>query len=284
MVKYILGTGLGVLLCSISSSQQLSTAAEPVQPDIAVSKSSSINSETNNDKPRFGLPEEGDVAAHHANEIRLYSGTVKRHKLHGSWQSWYSNQQSCDSGFFFKGLPAGEWKHWDMNGQLLAIRHYDASKYLRVKNEFTRSGPKQVVYPITKLYRKNRQKANYYMHAGYSFSFNDHHPHHFSLQQAVENNIAPGSSYRPLFDECLHHGLYMNFYSNGITKDSGYYKNGLKEGIWIHRDDKGTWMMGAYRNSVKTDDWKQYDARGKLLHIIFYDKKGTEQWRKKIRS
>ncbi|HEY6504227.1 MAG TPA: hypothetical protein VIZ28_09660 [Chitinophagaceae bacterium] len=283
MLKYILSTGIGVLLCSISSSQQLSTVAEPVQTELTAGKSPLFNAE-NNDKPRFGLPEEGDVAAHHTSETRLYSGTVKRHKLHGSWQSWYSNQQACDSGSFFKGLPKGEWKHWDMNGQLLSIRNYDASKYLRVKSEFIRSGPKQVVYPITKLYRKNRQKASYYMHAGYSFSFNDHHPHHFSLQQAVENNITPGNSYRPLFDECLHHGLYMNFYSNGSTKDSGYYRNGLKDGIWIHRDDNGAWLMGMYKNSVRSGDWKQYDAKGRLVSIIFYNKKGTEEWRKKIRS
>lgn len=283
MLKYILNTGIGMLLCSISSSQQPAIAAESAEKELIITvhpNSSAIV----NDKPRFGLPEEGDVTAAYPNEIRLYSGTVKRHKLHGQWKSWYSNQRLCDSGTFFKGLPVGEWKYWNMDGRLMAIRHYDASKYLRIKNEFLRSGPKQVVYPITKLYRKNRQKANYYMHAGYSFSFDDHHPHHFSLQQAVENNITEGNPYRPLFDECLHHGLYMNFYSNGAVRDSGYYKNGLRDGVWIHREENGAWLMGAYKNSLKSGDWKQYNAKGKLESVIFYNKKGNEEWRKKLRG
>ncbi|MBL7740014.1 MAG: hypothetical protein JNK14_12415 [Chitinophagaceae bacterium] len=281
MVKYILSTGTGVILCSIISTRQFTVTADPAETKFTFDKIVYADPPVN-DKPRFGLPEEGDVAAHHTNEIKLYSGTVKRHKLHGDWQSWYSNQQLCDSGSFFKGLPVGEWKHWNSSGQLIAIRHYDASKFFRIQNEFTRSGPKQVVYPLTKLYRKNRRQANYYMHASYSFSFDDHHPHHFSLQQAVQNNITPGNSYRPLFDECLHHGLYMNFYSNGAVKDSGYYKNGLKDGIWIHREESGSYVTGVYKNSLKTGDWKQYDAKGKLQYFIFYDKKGREEWRKRI--
>jgi antitoxin component YwqK of YwqJK toxin-antitoxin module len=76
----------------------------------------------------------------------------------------------------------------------------------------------------------------------------------------------------------------MNFYSNGSTKDSGYYKNGLKDGVWIHRDNNGDWRVGAYKNSVRSGDWKQYDAKDRLQYIIFYNKKGMEEWRKKIRN
>src|SRR5262245_38410979 len=43
----------------------------------------------------------------------LYDAHVKNRKLHGSWQSWYENGYLCDSGTFVKGLPDGEWKHWD---------------------------------------------------------------------------------------------------------------------------------------------------------------------------
>jgi antitoxin component YwqK of YwqJK toxin-antitoxin module len=279
MIKYILSTGIGMLLCSIAISQQLSDAVDPVEINSSPDNSVVVNT-NDKEKKRFDLPAEGKIIAH-VNETILYSGKVKKHRLHGIWQSWYSNSNPCDSGAFVKGVPTGEWKHWDINGQLLSVRSYDAGKLSRVKDEIRRNHPKDVVFPLTALHKKNSRRAKYYMHAGYSFDFIDHHPHDFSLQQAVANNITPGNKYRPLFDECLHHGLYMNFYENGIVKDSGYYKYGLKESLWIHRDTDGSYVFGVYKNGLRQKDWKRYNSKGKLIAIIFYNRKGEEQWRKR---
>jgi antitoxin component YwqK of YwqJK toxin-antitoxin module len=283
MIKYILSAGAGILLCSFARSQQTTNVADPAEIKLA-ENNYAIVAAVVKEKNSYGLPGNGSIAGH-ADAVILYSGTVKKHRLHGSWRSWYNNQNLCDSGTFVKGVPDGEWKHWDANGQLLTIRHYDAEKLLRIKNEMHRSHPKNVLYPLVALFNKNSRRAKRYLEAGYSFTFTSRHIQGFSLQQAVENNIAPGSVYQPLFDECLHHGLYMNFFSNGTAKDSGYYKNGLRDGIWIHTEAAGnSYLLGAYKNGIRQGDWKQYDASDKLMTIIYYNKKGEEEWRKKIRD
>jgi antitoxin component YwqK of YwqJK toxin-antitoxin module len=123
------------------------------------------------------------------------------------------------------------------------------------------------------------------MQAGYSFSFLEHLPERFSLQEVVEHNINSGNEYRPVFEDCLHHGLFMNFFSDGRTRDSGYYKNGLKDGIWLHRDGQdNTCLVGVYRNGLRQGEWKQYNAAGKFIAVIIYNKDGVESWRKKLRN
>ncbi len=104
-----------------------------------------------------------------------------------------------------------------------------------------------------------------------------------SLQQLVEKNNSNDQSYNPVFNECLQHGLYMNFFSGGIAKDSGYYKNGLREAVWLHRNSPaGYYFIGSYKNGLRFREWKQYDATGKLYAIVFYNKDGREEWTKKI--
>jgi antitoxin component YwqK of YwqJK toxin-antitoxin module len=66
-----------------------------------------------------------------------------------------------------------------------------------------------------------------------------------------------------------------------MVRDSGYYKNGLKDGVWVHRNSiGGSWFSGAYKNGMRQYEWKQYDAAGKLMAIIFYNKEGREERRK----
>jgi hypothetical protein len=283
MIKYILCTGIGILLCSITRSQHITDGTDPAEINF-LENSLAIVGPVAKNKISFDLPDQDKVMAN-AGEAILYSGTLKKHRLHGSWRSWYDNQNLCDSGTFVKGFPDGEWKHWDIYGKLLTIRHYDADKLLRIKNEMQRNHPKNVLYPLVALFNKNRRLAKRYTEAGYSFAFTDQRVNRLSLQQAVGNNTTPGNIYRPLFDECLHHGLYMNFFDNGNIKDSGYYKNGLRDGIWIHQDAAdNSYMSGVYKNGVKQGDWKQYDAKDRLITFIFYNKKGEEEWRKKIRD
>jgi antitoxin component YwqK of YwqJK toxin-antitoxin module len=279
MIKYILSTGTGVLLCGLIASAQrgnLETIpADPVSYYDPVAVSSSAFSVSI-------VPAEGTVASFAGNDVRSYSASVKRHKLHGDWKSWYSNQQLCDSGSFVKGIPDGEWKRWDIKGQLLSIRHYDASRLIKLKSEMRRPHPRMAVYPLTALYYKNRRQAEYYIASAYSFGFTTDR-RIASLEAAVENNITPGNSYQPVFDECLHHGLYMNFYSDGRVKDSGYYKNGLRDRVWIHREITGTYLVGTYANGLKQGEWKQYNKNDKLQTVIVYDKRGKEKWKKRFR-
>ncbi|RYY59723.1 MAG: hypothetical protein EOO05_12420 [Chitinophagaceae bacterium] len=207
----------------------------------------------------------------------LYTASSRKHKLDGVWMSWYSNQSVCDSGSFSKGLPHGEWKRWDENGRLLSVRHYDADRYQRVTQEMMHANPKAVLFPITRLYRRNPALALHYLHADYSFPGHDM-ARQESLEEHVIQNTSGTGVYHPVFRRSLHHGLFMNFDSAGSAIDSGFYKNGLQEGHWIHRFDGNGWEEGNYSSGKRTKEWKRYNASGRLLLLSIYNREGKLEW------
>lgn len=228
------------------------------------------------------LPKHGAINEQ-LNNKPLFAANLKNGKLHGNWQSWYQNGLLCDSGSLVKGLPDGVWKHWDASGQLIALRTYSVDKYHRVSNEMTRYHPKRISFPLAALYQKNKEQAIKYLDVAYSFVNADKKGTGWSLSGLITKNIIPGNTYRPVFDHTLHHGLFMNFFPDGIVKDSGYYKNGLRQGMWLHRDTgKVTIRQGSYVNGVKVKEWKSYNASGKLQELVFYTSRGELKWRKEF--
>ena len=274
-MKTFISIAILVLLTARSHAQQLDNqVAPPGEPATAVS--------ADKQEERFSFEKDG-IISETLNARKLYSGNVRRKKLHGNWESWYQTGQLCDSGKLVSGLPDGEWKHWDENGQLIALRTYSSDKYNRIQTELTRYTPRRVAYPLTVMYHRNRSAASRYLHSSYSFPHTIRRIDDQSLQQWVTANVTPGNAYHPVFDQSLHHGLFMNFFPDGQVKDSGYYQNGLRQGVWIHRDTPtGGSRMGAYKNGNRIKDWRVYAPSGKLAGIIFYNNNGEEQGRRRF--
>lgn len=225
----------------------------------------------------FQLQQNGAITAVKGTQ-QLFTSAVKNHKLQGSWQSWYINGQLLDEGTLKRGIPDGVWKVWDTTGNLIAIRTYDADLFHRVKDELLLNHPRRSLYPLTDKYKKEGRRVAGYLAAAYSFQLQQAHVTD-NLQQLVEKNAAQNHPYQPVFQQCLHHGLYVNYYANGQVKDSGYYKAGLRNGVWLHRRAEGIWK-GAYKNSTPVHEWKLYNTAGKLTYIIFYNRNGKEERRK----
>ncbi len=217
----------------------------------------------------------------------------KRNKLRGNWISKFSDDQLCDSGSLRNNVPDGLWKSWYANGNLRFIRHYNAFKLEKAKQDIKLRQSKAVTSAIAVLARTNLQAAYSYLHPDYSFHTLASQPSNFSsydawltLNERVSKNISEESSaYTPPFLECLHHGLYMNFYPDGSVKDSGFYKNGLRHGIWEEwLDDGKTRSQGFYTSGHKTSTWKFYDKKGVLLYVKSYNRNGKEIHRKSFRQ
>ena len=231
----------------------------------------------------FLLSKDGKINEHLNGKI-LYDAHVKNRKLHGSWQSWYENGYLCDSGTFIKGLPDGAWKHWDISGRLVALRTYSADKFHRINNELVRYNPRRISFPLTALYQRNKRAAIRYFRASYSFAGAAKRKQGLSLQELITANVTPGNEYQPVFDQSLHHGLFINYFITGLAKDSGYYQNGLRHGVWIHRDGpNGNTERGVYEHGIKVKMWRTYDSNGQLLSIVQYTSKGEPGWRKSFR-
>lgn len=213
----------------------------------------------------------------------LFRGHLKNHHLHGAWQSWFENGNILDSGFFFKGIPDGTWKVWNQQGALIAVRTYDADLYQRIFRELQLNHPKIYHYPITGLYKKKGPSVMDYLSAHYSFPA--HTDRDEPLGETIRKNRNSPYQYHPIFQQCLHHGLYVNYLPDGRLKDSGYYKQGLKSGIWVHfQSQTGLLWKGHYKNGFPQKEWKAYNVEGNLQELLFYNEEGKLQWRKKYKS
>ncbi|ULQ50594.1 toxin-antitoxin system YwqK family antitoxin [Flavihumibacter fluvii] len=180
---------------------------------------------------------------------------------HGVFRSWHTEEQLHDEGNLHLGIPDGQWKGWYSNGQPKFIRHFSAYKYHLIRQEIKRD-TRHVVTPLA-LEAKEDPTA-FIKATTPSNSFKD---------LPVGND--PQALYTAPFKHCLPHGLYMNFYSDGRVKDSGYYKNGLRDGHWETRQDNGmTRSVGGYRHGHKAGTWATYDFEGKLKSLATYSRKG----------
>jgi hypothetical protein len=206
--------------------------------------------------------------------------SVKNHLLHGSWKSYYNAGQLMDMGTLVKGVPDGLWQSWYPNGQVKSIRNYSADLLVRVQQDVSLNHPKISKFVLTQRYKQEGKNVLYLLRTSYSYNRGNYtlptHP-----IDLVKQNASDACGYHPPFSQSLHHGMYMNYFENGVVKDSGYYKEGLREGLWVHRTDakNGTWK-GMYKHGIRQKEWKYYNTSGKLLLIVFFNNKGEEEWRK----
>lgn len=229
----------------------------------------------------YHLPASGPLVKY-VDGHKLFEAGIRRAALWGNWQSWYASGQLCDSGKLVNNIPDGEWKYWNREGQLLAIRYYDAEKYQRVMQEIQTYNRKRSFYKLASLAQENKTLAFHYLSAAYSFP-EGRNIKAESLQDLVQLNTR-GETYHPVFNASLHEGLYLNYFSNGQAKDSGTYRDGLRTGHWVHRDVPGGYTLsGSYEHGQKTRQWKLYNSHGQLAELLDY-RKGEIIWRKKFRD
>jgi antitoxin component YwqK of YwqJK toxin-antitoxin module len=202
-------------------------------------------------------------------KIKHFDIHFRRQQLHGEWNTYYSNEQACESGKFVNNLPDGEWKIWYPDGQLKAIVSYSARKFHYIKADIRRNHPKDKRYQITRYAGMNKNIKSY---------FQPHFPdklkgtEKLSILHKIEHNTGnEGDNYIPPFNSCLHHGLYITYFENGLVRDSGHYVNGLKHEIWQETINDDLKSLGFYQHGQKHGQWKYYNASGKLLYTEHYN-------------
>ncbi|WP_127126985.1 toxin-antitoxin system YwqK family antitoxin [Pseudoflavitalea rhizosphaerae] len=276
MNKHLLISGLGILFLSNASSQNKISYAIPRTlpspiPALSVAAFQKLHIDDH-------LSRDGDqLTGLNAGGDTIFVSGVKRNQLQGNWMSFYKPGQVLDSGRMQKSVPDGEWKTYYPDGTLRTIRTYNAEKLAYVKNEIQRKDGRSTFFALTGIARKNMNAARHLLTAGYSYHAldNDHSEEQvISLTKRVERNAGQNSYHAP-FTQCLHHGLYVNFFPDGKTKDSGYYKNGVRDGLWNEWNNDATVLaVGSYKQGRPNGDWKFYNKQGKLLYIQLYSHNG----------
>lgn len=277
MNKYLLITGIGILFLSTAFAQHKVNYTIPrsvLMPFPAATTMSTV-SDLHIDDHLFRT--DGQLIGFTATGDTLFVGGWKRDQLQGNWSSWYNAERVLDSGRLEKAVPDGVWKSWYPDGSLRTIRTYHATKLTSVKNEIRRRNARNTFFVITDIAKQNVAAARHLLTPAYSYHSLDHShagQQSASLQKRVSFNVQQ-SAYLPPFTECLQHGLYMNFFPGGDVKDSGYYKNGVRDGLWKEWNaDASILATGMYKRGRPQGDWKFYNKEGKLLYIQLYNDRG----------
>jgi|GEM_PF-994081 len=212
----------------------------------------------------------------------IYRASYKRKSLKGAWVSYYLNNTPCDSGYLDHNIPSGTWKSWFANGRLRSIRTFSAAKLKAIKNNLLRYNPKSNFDPILTVEKMRPGSFNKYTNASQSFiKYVDtdvlNLASAMSINEKAYINRLDKAHYLPPFTECFHEGLYMDFYPSGEVMDSGYYKNGLRDGAWVEKLYNATIVAkGAYHHGYKIEIWSFYNLSGKLVGLKRFNKKGEE--------
>ena len=189
-------------------------------------------------------------------------------KLHGEWQSFYDNNQACDSGRFQKNFPDGEWKTWYPNGQLKTVRNYSAKKYHYIKADLRRNHPKDQRYQITRYAQKDYNIGRYFLPVYQNTLLSPGLP---ILNKIDFNTSVDAPGYIAPFEQCIHHGIFINYDKNGLVLDSGNYVNGLKHDLWMESTpDRSERAAGYYHHGQRHGQWKYYNADGQLHYTETY--------------
>ena len=200
----------------------------------------------------------------------------KNRALHGNWQSYYDNDQLCDSGMLKNNLPDGVWKTWYPSGKIKSITHYSAEKYRFIQADIRRSHPRLHHYAITKYAKENQPVAQYFrpLFATSVAAFQS-----LTMLEKIQHNTSDNDgSYIAPFKDCVHHGMYISYYESGAVKDSGHFVNGLKHGLWEETLQSGNiTSFGLYHHGKKNSQWKYYNKEGNLLYTEHYKRNGNKK-------
>lgn len=71
--------------------------------------------------------------------------------------------------------------------------------------------------------------------------------------------------------EGVRNGKITNYFANKIVRETGYYQNGNKHGLWQMWDENGKLTAIAnYDNGVKHGKWEVWDHKGTLRSSTEY--------------
>ena len=163
----------------------------------------------------------------------------KHHKLDGYWKA------DTEEGYFEHGLPHGEWIYYNDQGEVTAIRQYDAGKLVAVGRDIRYYNPKRTNSRIASMVKSQRM----------------------DLEDVLmgHNELA---GLRPPFSMALHHGQFINYYPGGQVKDSCYYNEGFRDGMFISFHQNGRMQLhGYYLHGSKHGSWTSYSESGRLLEM-----------------
>ncbi|MBC7850672.1 MAG: hypothetical protein H7Y31_13105 [Chitinophagaceae bacterium] len=144
----------------------------------------------------------------------------------------------------------GEFQYYHRNGQIYLDVNYSHGMLNGIYKEFHNNGV---------LADSGRMDGNEPVGVWKSWYPNGQL---LEIRQFKINSGFRGSHYSTL------EGEFVSWFSDGSLKDSGFYKQNEKVGVWIEwLEDGEVRSVGQYIHDWKKRTWRYYDKRGKLIYL-----------------
>lgn len=186
----------------------------------------------------------------------------------GYWREFYPNGKLKSESNYENGRKIGISKLYDKKGRLDKIKSYNL-------DSLNQNGQDIELIKLHKEYYPGSYKAR--LIGG----FYNNMKQGMYREYDTLGNIINGYIYKN--DTILAEGVLLNdgtydgewkfYYSSGINKSFGLYKNGAKNGVWTYYYENGKkQQVGKYNNEIPSGEWKWYYKNGVLKRLEYYRK------------
>ena len=202
----------------------------------------------------------GEIESFYDDNSLMGKVNYKAGKLDGLEEYWHENGQLMYKGFSKKGESHGICKFWYKNGQLEAVGNMKNGIKTGIHKKYYRNGQM-----YKKWFYKNGIETK---RVEVWYENGDKMPVLYDSELEIKGNLIYIKLSQKLFS-----GLQKDFYSDGSIKYKILVKDGKKHGEYVEYYENGEYKQsGSYKNGIKEKGFKYYDQDGKEISFKEFKK------------
>jgi antitoxin component YwqK of YwqJK toxin-antitoxin module len=205
------------------------------------------------------------------------------------YRKWNENGILLVEGYYYMGIPSGEWKEFYEDGTPKSITLYEDTleklisfwipDSVNTQTVIKGTGTKYTIYNTGDIKDWVNYKDSLKHGPSVEWSVNG-----VALVEANYKNGRLDSNWTQRYSSgilqkvCNYKngmldGPYATYYENGDPNAEGIYALGQKNGLWKWYTERGTIdMEGTFENDIQHGDWKYYFETGELSYNAHFDK------------
>jgi antitoxin component YwqK of YwqJK toxin-antitoxin module len=191
----------------------------------------------------------------------VFNQSDKQGFKQGYWKGFYPNKKIKYIGFFKDNKPVGTFKRYYDDGVIKAIMVYNATGTRAFTTLFYQNGTRAAEGNYFGTQRDSTW--NYFSYYDNTLKGSEKFVNGKKEGLSVSYYSTGKVSQELNYKNDLKHGIWRQYYDNGVLKISGAYTAGKRTGAFIvnYPSNKPEWR-GNYANDIKNGKWIHYNPDG----------------------